>query len=315
MSSNTVIKVSIIVPVYNLAHEVTHALDSILTQQNAPDFEVLVIDDHSTDNSFAVICEYAKQDSRIKVMTNMRGKGVAGARNTGFEHAQGQWITFLDSDDSWEVNNLSTFSVAVAENPETDIFTADRFETIKPGQIERLTDFEPVWQKYFASANSSGKYVRLDNPAQIFFDEGVLMRTGSGLIRKSLIEKVGYCDESLKAAVDMSWFFKLATYVDHIIYVPTPVMNYQHRSDSLTRKLPFGVYGAGAYKKMLSQPIFKDYKPQIKKQVALWSLDSCYYYRKKKDRLKAIKVGLDAVWYDPSKGEYWKNLFASLLLR
>ena len=313
--NKSIVKVSIIVPVYNLAHEVTHALDSILAQQDAPDFEVLVIDDHSTDNSFSVVSEYAKKDSRIKVMTNTRGKGVAGARNTGFENAQGQWITFLDSDDSWEVNNLSTFIKAIAKNPSTDIFTADRYETIKPGQVERLTDFEPIWQKYFSAANASGEYLRVDNPAQVFFDEGVLMRTGSGLIRKSLIEKVGYCDETLKAAVDMSWFFKLATQVDHIVYVPTPVMNYQHRSDSLTRNIPFGIYGVGAYKKMLTQDEFKAFTPQIKKQVALWSLDSCYYYRKNKDKLKAIKAGFDAVYYDPSNSEYWKNFFAALLLR
>ena len=71
---------------------------------------------------------------------------------------------------------------------------------------------------------------------------------------------MGYCDEELKAAVDMSWFFKLAAHVDYMIYVPKPLMSYQHRPGSLTRSIPFGFYGVIAYKKMLQLNEFKPYK-------------------------------------------------------
>jgi len=309
------IKVSIIIPVYNSADFILSALNSIESQINPPNYEVLIIDDHSTDNTLALVSAYAKEHPEIKVLTNNRNKGVAGARNTGFENAQGEWIAFLDSDDTWESDNLSSFYQATQTYPDSDIFISDRYETIEPDEKELLTETDPIWKKYFNEANRKQAYLRLDNPALVFFSEGVLMRTGICLIRRKLIEKVGYCDEDLKAAVDMSWFFILAAHVDYMIYVPKPLMNYNHRYGSLTHTIPFGFFGVIAYKKLLKYPSLELYRPYIKKQIALWSLDKTYYHRKNNEKLKAIISSFESVFYDSNNLEYWKNFIASILLR
>lgn len=90
-------KISVIVPVYNAGKWLQRCIDSILAQ-TFTDFELLLIDDGSTDNSGAICDEYAEQDSRIRVFHKPNG-GVSSARNLGLDNARGEWITFVDSDD------------------------------------------------------------------------------------------------------------------------------------------------------------------------------------------------------------------------
>lgn len=91
-------KISVIVPVYNTEKYLRRCIDSILTQ-TFTDFELLLIDDGSKDASGAICDEYAKQDSRVKVFHKENG-GVSSARNLGINNAIGEWITFIDSDDT-----------------------------------------------------------------------------------------------------------------------------------------------------------------------------------------------------------------------
>lgn len=90
-------KISIIIPVYNSEKYLRECLDSVLAQIYT-DFEVLLIDDGSTDASGAICEEYATRDARFKVFHKENG-GVSSARNLGIEKAKGEWITFVDSDD------------------------------------------------------------------------------------------------------------------------------------------------------------------------------------------------------------------------
>lgn len=90
-------KISIIIPVYNAEKYLRECLDSVLAQ-TFQDFEVLLINDGSTDNSGQICDEYAEKDKRIKVFHKENG-GVSAARNLGIENAKGEWITFVDSDD------------------------------------------------------------------------------------------------------------------------------------------------------------------------------------------------------------------------
>lgn len=89
--------ISIIVPVYNVEKYLSQCIDSILAQAFI-DFELLLVDDGSTDGSGRICDEYANKDARIQVFHKKNG-GVSSARNIGLEHAQGEWITFVDSDD------------------------------------------------------------------------------------------------------------------------------------------------------------------------------------------------------------------------
>lgn len=90
-------KISIIVPVYNTEPYIARCLDSILSQ-SFTDFELLLIDDGSTDGSTAICDSYATKDNRVRVFHKENG-GVSSARNLGLDEAKGEWITFVDSDD------------------------------------------------------------------------------------------------------------------------------------------------------------------------------------------------------------------------
>src|SRR5690606_27273688 len=90
-------KVSVIIPVYNAEKYLRECIDSVLAQ-TFDDFELLLINDGSTDGSGKICDEYAQKDARVKVFHKENG-GVSSARNLGLDNAKGEWITFIDSDD------------------------------------------------------------------------------------------------------------------------------------------------------------------------------------------------------------------------
>jgi glycosyltransferase involved in cell wall biosynthesis len=94
------IKISIIAPVYNAEKYLSQCIDSVLSQ-TVTDFELLLIDDGSSDRSGNICDEYARKDFRVQVFHKRNG-GVSSARNLGIDKAQGEWITFVDSDDRLE---------------------------------------------------------------------------------------------------------------------------------------------------------------------------------------------------------------------
>jgi len=107
---------SIVVPVYNRAHCVARVLESCI-RQDFRDFEVLVVDDDSTDDSVEVIRSFT--DPRIKLLRHDKNRGVLPARNTALDAATGEWVVFLDSDDELVPNGLATMhKYAVASSPD-----------------------------------------------------------------------------------------------------------------------------------------------------------------------------------------------------
>lgn len=110
--------ISVVVPVYNVEKFLCSCIDSILAQ-TFTDFEVLLIDDGSKDRSGSICDEYTKKDSRIKVFhqTNL---GVVAARKNGVKISNGEWITFVDSDDLLPTNTLQQY-IDVVKNNKADI--------------------------------------------------------------------------------------------------------------------------------------------------------------------------------------------------
>ena len=104
--------ISIIVPVYNTEQYLRRCIDSVLAQ-TYQDFELLLIDDGSKDSSGAICDEYAAQDTRVRVFHKANG-GVSSARNVGLDHARGEWITFVDSDDEVKPNWLDLFCMQIS---------------------------------------------------------------------------------------------------------------------------------------------------------------------------------------------------------
>lgn len=107
-------KLSIIIPIYNTEAYLPRCIDSILSQ-SFTDYELLLIDDGSIDNSGSICDKYAQQDNRIKVFHKKNG-GLCSARNTGLDHAQGEWIYFVDSDDELMPEGLRTLADCISDD-------------------------------------------------------------------------------------------------------------------------------------------------------------------------------------------------------
>lgn len=118
---------SILVPVYNHERYVGAALDSLLAQTD-PDWEAVVVDDGSTDGSAGIVDEYARRDQRIRVIHKSNG-GVATALNVGLDHARGDWIGWLSSDDLFDPHKLALHRAWFATRPAGRFFFTD-FRTL-----------------------------------------------------------------------------------------------------------------------------------------------------------------------------------------
>lgn len=113
-------KVSIIVPIYNVAAYLQRCMDSLLNQ-TLRDIEIILVDDGSPDNCPQMCDEYAKQDNRIKVI-HKKNEGLGYARNTGLEATCGEFIAFIDSDDYVDVSMYETLYNRAIENQSDAVF-------------------------------------------------------------------------------------------------------------------------------------------------------------------------------------------------
>lgn len=145
MSATQTDLVSIIMPAFNALHTLPDSLASV-KQQSYPHWELLVIDDGSSDKTASYVEEQACTDPRIKLLRQPSNQGVAAARNAGIAAAQGQYIAFLDSDDLWLPQKLSQQLKAMRENQALVSMTAYyRFTQIPKWQG---TCTPPNWLDY-----------------------------------------------------------------------------------------------------------------------------------------------------------------------
>lgn len=98
------VKVSVVIPVYNVENYLEECLDSIINQ-TLKDIEIICINDGSTDASIDILEKYAKADSRIQIF-NQNNSGLSAARNRGIELSKGEFVYFIDSDDYLDLNAL-----------------------------------------------------------------------------------------------------------------------------------------------------------------------------------------------------------------
>lgn len=134
---------SIIVPVYNVGPYISMTLRSLQIQTFA-DFEVIAIDDGSTDGSGDVIDEYAASDSRIRVI-RQKNSGVSAARNAGLENARGEWVMFVDGDDALRYDALQLLSDCILRHPSADMigFGYDKTDAVTPDLIAGSAGINP----------------------------------------------------------------------------------------------------------------------------------------------------------------------------
>ena len=118
--------VSIVMPTYNAVKYIQGAVESVL-RQTYTDWELLIVDDGSTDGTEQMIQNLIKMDERVKLVKNRENIGVAETRNRGVELAKGEWIAFLDSDDIWHPNKLQEQLELYQRNGMPFIFTGSGF--------------------------------------------------------------------------------------------------------------------------------------------------------------------------------------------
>ena len=116
---------TVIIPVYNRASIIEKTIQSVL-QQEITDFELILIDDGSTDESLKILKNEERSDERIKVIALDENQGRCFARNTGLENANGQWICYLDSDDIYYPNHLSAMAEMIKTNNTFKAFAVDQ---------------------------------------------------------------------------------------------------------------------------------------------------------------------------------------------
>lgn len=152
--------VSIIMPAYNASRTIKESINSVITQ-TVKDWELIVIDDCSSDNTTEIISEFVEKDNRIKFLKNDRNRGVSYTRNRAIELATGEWIAFLDSDDRWMSEKLEKQLALSDKYPDMIIcYTASSFvdDSGKPYDyvmpaVEQL-DYKILLRKNLISCSS-----------------------------------------------------------------------------------------------------------------------------------------------------------------
>ena len=134
--------VSIIMPVFNAKEHLSKTITSILSQ-DFESFELIIVNDGSTDGSLAICKEFADKDARVKII-NQKNSGTSAARNTGLNVAKGKYITFCDHDDEY-LPHLLRDNFELAEKKQVDVlqFSINRIDTTRQNQIisQRLNDY------------------------------------------------------------------------------------------------------------------------------------------------------------------------------
>lgn len=179
------IRLSVIIPAYNCEKYIGRCLDSILNQENL-EFEIIVINDGSTDNTLKICRQYEEKFENIKVI-NKKNEGQGIARNVGILEAKGKYITFVDSDD-YVNQNCYTLAISILEKNSADFF-AGQIKKISEGESENLLLDEKyiTYHNYSMSKDDLVKSMLAGN--DIEKNSRVSSSTCDKIYLKSIIEK------------------------------------------------------------------------------------------------------------------------------
>ena len=214
-------EVSIIIPVYNAQNYLRRCVDSVLNQEFT-DFELFLVNDGSTDNSGQICLEYARKDSRVKVIQK-ENTGVSDSRNTALNLSSGTYIQFLDSDD-WITPDATKLLVRCARDHQCDMVIADFYRVVG----ERLSQKGDIDEDVVLTREEFAEHM-MANPADFYY--GVLWNK---LYRRQIIE-----EHHLRMNAEISWCEDFMFNLEYIRYavgffaLKAPVYYYVKRKGSL----------------------------------------------------------------------------------
>ena len=217
-------KYSIIIPLYNKGDYIVNTVQSVL-QQSFSDFELIVVNDGSTDNGPEFLKEI--EDSRL-ILINKENGGVSSARNAGISKASGDWITFVDADDILYPFALETYEYVIQNYPGYDFIVAATDQSQKKypstNEIRIIEDYD------YENAVSYAKH------------GFSLVNTDCVCIRRTLLEKIGYFNEEYTHGEDQDLWKRLSeassfVKIDKAVaYYVTDIVNNSSNVDESNRK-------------------------------------------------------------------------------
>lgn len=247
-------KVSIIIPVYNGHDFLERCLDSVINQIYK-NIEIIIVDDASTDDTKEIIKKYSEKDKRIIPFYQSKNKGVSAARNTGLKAATGDYIVFLDSDDTITKEAIRRM-IDLANKYNSDFIDSYHVleYTKKNGKTVSFTEKKvPKKVLILGTINDNDKIL----------DMATYM-TGK-LIKKKLLDGLKF-DEDLKCYEDMALEHELKTRVKNYVFMNRCIYRYYQRSDSLVNTLGLNhLCFIDASKKV--KEVYKNYDKNIKDKI------------------------------------------------
>lgn len=212
---------TVIIPLYNKEKYISNAIKSILNQ-TFTDFEVLIVNDCSTDNSIQIATEF--ESEKIRIIQHEKNKGLAATRNTGIKNAKANYVAFLDADDLWKPHFLEKIFNLIQNFSEARIFG---------------TNYEEIWNETIKMPHNNSDSLPKDfvgylNFFKINIKQGIYNH-GSVCIHKDVYEKAGYYNENIQLSQDLDFNIR-ANYHFKLAYDASVQMSYFMQTDNqLTR--------------------------------------------------------------------------------
>ncbi|GAA3569942.1 glycosyltransferase family 2 protein [Snuella lapsa] len=211
---------SVIIPLYNKEDYIEATINSVL-EQSFKDFEVIIVDDGSTDNSYQLVSQF--KDHRICII-QQKNQGVSLTRNHGIHYANSKYIALLDADDLWKPNHLEVFYKSIQAFPDVDLY-CNNYEInynkkiIKPANHNFKDEQIPLIIDDFFKLNKSDS----------------LIYTSCTCLRKTSLINLGMFKKQYDGAEDLDIWIKFA--INHkMVYNPTVTMTYsRYISNSLSK--------------------------------------------------------------------------------
>ena len=245
--------VSVIIPTYNRAGMLKEAIDSVLTQEYSG-FELIVVDDGSTDETSQLLEDY---DAKIKHI-RQSNQGVSAARNRGIAAASGEFIAFLDSDDLWLPQKLSTQVKFFSDHPDAVI-----------------NQTEERWIRNGVRVNPKKRHLKFSG---MIFERSLalcLVSPSAVMIKKSLFDTVGVFDEDLPACEDYDLWLRISCrYPVHLIETALIIKRGGHE-DQLSRAAGLDKYRIRSLVKLLESHLLA---PQQQRVVIDTLYEKCTVY-------------------------------------
>jgi glycosyltransferase involved in cell wall biosynthesis len=228
-----IMRVSVIIPTYNRATWVTEAVVSVLAQTYR-DFELLVVDDGSSDGTLAALASFGSQ---VKVLRREERRGVSAARNLGATAATGNWLAFLDSDDLWLPDKLARQVEYLRAHP--NILICQTGET---------------WIRNGVRVNPPEACRKVAGDIFLPSLSRCLVSPSAVMVHRRLFENLGGFDESLPAAEDYDLWLRIAwRYPVGLVPEPLVIKRGGH-ADQLSRQWGLDRWRIQALKKILQEP-------------------------------------------------------------